>query len=144
VDEEKINKAKAELLGRLKKRKLSDEELEKKLQEELDKIQNVKTHIEKLNWQEEVALGGIDALKEELVNMVRIKRESGKDSFELCPEKKNKMHDDRAYTMCMCSYALQVERRKNITRRRRPKPDAKKFVSSLTMKKGRRSHLFEN
>ena len=96
VDQEKLNKAKIELTEKLKKKNLSDEELDEKLQEELEKIQNVKTHIEKLDWQEEVSLASIDALKEELVNMVRIKRESGKDSFELCAEKKNKLHDDRA------------------------------------------------
>lgn len=28
--------------------------------------------------------------------MVRKKRDSGKDSFELTPEKANKLHDDRA------------------------------------------------
>lgn len=47
--------------------------------------------------------------------MVRKKRESGKDSFELTPEKANKMHDDRAYTACLISYALMQERRKSIT-----------------------------
>ena len=51
--------------------------------------------------------------------MVRKKRDSGKDSFELTPEKANKMHDDRAYTCCMASYALMCERRKNITSRKR-------------------------
>ena len=91
--------------------------------------------MEKLSWQDEIALNGIDALKEELCNMVRIKRESGKDSFELCPEKKNRLNDDRAYTMSMSAYALQTERRKNITKRERI-IDTKDFVSSLTIKKG--------
>jgi len=49
-----------------------------------------------LDWRDEIALTNIDAAKEELVNMVRKKRDSGKDSFELTPEKANKMHDDRA------------------------------------------------
>ena len=73
----------------------------------------------KLDWQDEIALANMDALKEELVNMVRKKRESGKDSFELTPEKANKLHDDRAYTCCMASYALMCERRKSITNRKR-------------------------
>ena len=60
-----------------------------------------------------------EALKEELVNMVRKKRDSGKDSFELTPEKANKLHDDRAYTACMASYALMCERRKAITNKKR-------------------------
>ena len=76
--------------------------------------------------------------------MVRIKRESGKDSFELCPEKKNKLHDDRAYTAALCSYALQCERRKNITQRRRPKDNPSSFVHSLTMRKAKRHSLFDD
>ena len=31
--------------------------------------------------------------------MVRKKRDSGKDSFELTPEKANRLHDDRALTI---------------------------------------------
>ena len=62
--------------------------------------------------------------------MIRIPRQSGKDSFELCPEKANRLHDDRAYVTCMCSYALQTERRKNITAKRKPKVD-KSLVQKL-------------
>lgn len=51
--------------------------------------------------------------------MVRKKRDSGKDSFELIAEKANKLHDDRAYTCCMASYALMCERRKNLTTRKK-------------------------
>lgn len=47
--------------------------------------------------------------------MVRKKRDSGRDSFELTPEKANKLHDDRAYTACLASYALMMERRKHFT-----------------------------
>lgn len=143
VDQEKLNRAKIEITENMKKVKVSEEDWEDKFQQEISKVQNVKTHLEKLNWQEEIALAGIDAMKEELVNMVRIKRESGKDSFEICPEKKNELHDDRAYTMCMCSYALQCERRKNITQKKRPKTDAS-FVASLTMRKGVRHSVFDN
>lgn len=73
--------------------------------------------------------------------MVRKKRESGKDSFELTPEKANKLHDDRAYTCCMCSYALQQERRKHITQRKRPNSD-QNLVSSLTIRAARRPSTF--
>ncbi len=79
----------------------------------------MKTKVIKLDWQDEIALANIDALKEELVNMVRKKRDSGKDSFELTAEKANKLNDDRAYTCCMASYALMCERRKNITSKKR-------------------------
>ena len=119
TDEEKLNKAKKEISEKLKKKKLSKEEFDKKLEEELNQIQSVNTKIVKLDWQDEIALANIDALKEELVNMVRKKRDSGKDSFELTPEKANKLHDDRAYTCCMVSYALMQERRKSIIQKNR-------------------------
>lgn len=144
VDQEKYDKEKKKLIEKMKRLDMSEEEKANKIQEELNKIQNVKSHIEKLNWQEELALAGIDSLKEELTNMVRIKRESGKDSFELCPEKKNKLHDDRAYTAALCSYALQCERRKNITQRRKPKDNPSSFVRSLTMRKAKRHSLFDD
>ena len=99
--------------------KLNEKEFEAKLNDELGKIQSVNTKMIKLDWQDEIALANMDALKEELVNMVRKKRESGKDSFELTPEKANKLHDDRAYTACMASFALMCERRKSITQRKR-------------------------
>ena len=118
IDEEKLNKAKKEITERLKKKKLSQEEFDKEFEEELNKIQSVNTKVVKLDWQDEIALANIDALKEELVNMVRKKRDSGKDSFELTPEKANKLHDDRAYTCCMASYALMQERRKAITQKK--------------------------
>ena len=57
---------------------MTDEEIDYNVQKELDKLQNVKSHIEKLNWQEEASLSSIDASKEELVNMIRIPRQSGK------------------------------------------------------------------
>lgn len=118
VDEEKLNKAKAEISKKLKKKKLSKEQFEEQLQEELSKIQSVTTRIEKLDWQEELALSNIDAMKEEIVNIVRKKRESGKDSFDLAPEKVGKLHDDRFYTACLLAYALQQERRKHLIQKR--------------------------
>ena len=73
--------------------------------------------------------------------MVRIKRESGKDSFELCPEKKNKLHDDRAYTAALASYALMCERRKNITsRRKKPMED---LADLLPIKMTKRRSYFD-
>ena len=74
----------------------------------------VKTKIVKLDPYQEIALANIDALKEELVNMRRIKRDSGKDSFELIPEKVGKLHDDRAYTYVMGAHWLHEKRMSNI------------------------------
>ena len=86
---------------------------------------------------DKLALANMDALKEELVNMVRKKRDSGRDSFELTPEKANKMHDDRAYTACLASYALMCERRKSITQKKRTQSpsDISKLFSVRAPKK---------
>ena len=72
--------------------------------------------------------------------MIRKKRDSGKDSFELTPEKTNKLHDDRAYTMVMCAYALQQERRKNITQKQRPKTE--NLVQQLIIRPAKRHSNF--
>lgn len=120
VDQDKLDLEKQKLIDKFTKKKMSKEQIEESVSQELSKIQNVTTRTEKLNWQEESALVNIDLLKEELVNMVRIKRDT-KDGFELVPEKRNKMHDDRAYTAAMMGYALAQERRKHITTRKKPK-----------------------
>lgn len=96
IDQKIIDKETKRISDELKKKKIVGEDFEKQLKEELDKIQSVKTKTIKLDWRDELSLSNIDALKEELVNMIRKKRDTGKDSFELTPEKANKMHDDRA------------------------------------------------
>lgn len=119
IDQEKLNTEKEVIIARLKKEKVNEKEFETKLNEELGKIQSVNTKTIKLEWMDKLALANIDALKEELVNMVRKKRDSGKDSFELTPEKANKLHDDRSYTCSLLSYATMCERRKAITQKKR-------------------------
>ena len=91
-----------------------------KVQEKLKDASCVKTKIVKLDPYQEIALSNIDALKEEMVNIVRKKRDSGKDSFDLIPEKQNKLHDDRFYCACLCAYCLSEKRREHITARRKP------------------------
>ena len=119
IDEEKLNKIKKQITEKLKKEKVDSDEFEKRFKEELDKVYSVKTKVIKLDWEDKIALVNIDALKEEMVNMVRKRRDSGKDSFELTPEKANKLHDDRSYTCCMASYGLMQERRKSITQKKK-------------------------
>lgn len=109
LDETKLTKEKEKISAELRKQKLNEKEFETKLNEELGKIESVKTKTVKLDWQDEIALANIDALKEELVNMVRKKRESGKDSFELTPEKANKLHDDRAL-ICIGHFVTKVDK----------------------------------
>lgn len=142
VDEKKLENARQEITAKLKKQKLSNDDFEQKLNEELGKIQSVNTKTIKLDWKDELALANIDALKEEIVNIVRKKRESGKDSFDLAPEKAKHLNDDRAYTCAMCSYALQQERRKAITQRR--KKPGENLVSMLTIRPAHRSSIFNS
>lgn len=51
--------------------------------------------------------------------MVRKKRDSGKDSFELIPEKANKLHDDRSYCAALCAWALSEKRAERIRNKKR-------------------------
>lgn len=133
IDEELLEKERRKIEEKLKKnKKLNSKEYEEKLQEELSKVQSVNTKVIKLDWKDEIALANIDALKEELVNMVRKKRESGKDSFELTADKANKMHDDRAYTLCLASYALMEERRKETLKK--PQTNIEDLIDSLVMR----------
>jgi len=142
IDQDKLEKEKEKISKKLKAKKLSIDEYNIQMTEELNNLQNVKTRTEKLDWAEEAALAGIDALKEEMVNMVRIKRESGKDSFELTPEKRNSLNDDRSYCMSQYCFALQQERRKNITGKRKTIDSVEEFVSSLPMKAGWKRSTF--
>lgn len=119
ADDAETSKAKKEIEDRLKKEKLSDEEFAIRMREELKKSAVVKTKMVKLDPYQEIALANIDALKEELVNMRRIKRDSGKDSFELIPEKEGKLHDDRAYTYIMCCFHLHEKRLSNIRNKKK-------------------------
>jgi hypothetical protein len=118
-DEALLKKEKKRIEEKLRKENLSEDEFEIKLKEELSNASCVKTKMVKLDAYEEIALANIDALKEEMVNMVRKKRESGKDSFELTPEKANKLHDDRSYCACMAGYFLAQKRLENIRNRKR-------------------------
>lgn len=129
TDDKETNEAKKQIEERLKKENLSDDAYAIKLNEELKKSAIVKTKTVKLDPYQEIALANIDALKEELVNMRRIKRESGKDSFELIPEKVGRLHDDRSYTYVMCSWWLQEKRLENV--RARKKPNAQDILSKL-------------
>ena len=129
TDDAETSKVKKSIEERLRKEKVSDEEFALRLKEELKKSAVVKTKMVKLDPYQEIALANIDALKEELVNMRRIKRDSGKDSFELIPEKEGKLHDDRAYTYVMAAHWLHEKRMSNI--RSRKKPSASNIIDQL-------------
>lgn len=135
TDEKELEKAKKEIETRLKKQNLSDADLAEEVQKELKNASYIKTKVVKLDPYEEIALSGIDALKEELVNIVRKKRDSGKDSFELIPEKANRLHDDRFYCACLCAYYLSEKRREHITTRRSSTNDIDQYFEMRSAKK---------
>ena len=88
-----------------------------------------------LERDEELALKQIDAAKTELVNIYRFKQSSGKDRFDLAPEKANRLHDDRAYVLALLSYQLSLLRRSNIINRQKPKQDLSKLFKIRSPKK---------
>ena len=66
IDEETLKKERERITEKLKKKKLNQRDFEEQLESELDKVQSVNTRIQKLSWQEELALANIDAMKEEV------------------------------------------------------------------------------
>lgn len=69
----------------------------------------------KLTDDEILALVNIDLAKEELVNIYGFPSSNGNVRYDLPPDKTNKMHDDRAYTIAMLAWQLQKLRRSDIT-----------------------------
>lgn len=136
VDEELLRTEREKIEAELKKKKLSQTIFEERVKERLSEIQSVNTRSIKLDWEDEIALANIDATKEEVVNMIRIKRANGRDSFELTPEKRSSLHDDRAYVLAMLGYGLSEERRKLILKNNKQKQDPKSLVSQLTIRRG--------
>lgn len=93
--------------------------------EEEDK-NTANTKVYKLSDDEILALVNIDLAKEELVNIYEFT--SGTNiRYDLAPHQKNKMHDDRAYTIAMLAWYLQELRRKE-TVKQEPEFDSSKFV----------------
>ena len=135
ADEKKLEKEKKRIGDELKVKGFSGEEFTKKLEEELSHASCVNTKVVKLDPFQEIALANIDAMKEEMVNMVRKKRDSGKDSFELTPEKANKLHDDRSYCAALCAWWLSEKRLEGI--RARKKPDISNILDMLPVRKGK-------
>ena len=70
--------------------------------------EDVKFKTYRLSDDEEIALANIDLAKEELVSIY----EYDNGRFDLSPDKKSKMSDDRAYTIAMLAWYLQKLRRK--------------------------------
>ena len=136
VDEKTIAKYRADIMSKLDSMGLSQIEYEEKLEEEMSKLDIGKVKTRKLSVEEEVALKQIDMMKEEIVNICRIKRDSGKDAFKLPPYKdadtgasEATMHDDRAYCLALAGFFLQEKRIEHI--RTRKKPSTQSIIDKL-------------
>lgn len=134
IDEKEMAKAKKDLIAKYKDKTMSKGELDRLVEEELQERNLASTKIYKLSPDEELGLVQIDSLKEEMVNMVRKKRESGKDGFELSTEKQNKLHDDRSYCFSMLCYGLSELRREHIKNKKRPKKE--NIAAAMPIRKG--------
>lgn len=134
IDEKEVEKAKKDLIAQYKDKSMSKAELERLVEEDLQERNLASTKIYKLSPDEELGLVQIDALKEEMVNMVRKKRESGKDGFDLSTEKQNKLHDDRSYCFAMLCYGLSELRREHIKNKKRPKKE--NIAAAMPIRRG--------
>lgn len=71
-------------------------------------------HSVALTKDECIALSNVEITKTEMSYMCRTETANGGVTYSLTPEKKNNMHDDRAYALAMGCYALSEERRNAI------------------------------
>lgn len=140
VDEDEVKNLKKQLYEQYKDKNLSKSEIDKLVEEELENYNIGSTKIYKLSPDEEMGLVQIDALKEEMVNMVRKKRESGKDGFELSTEKQGKLHDDRSYCLALLAYGLSELRREHIKNKKRPKKE--NVAKMMPIRKGKIFKMF--
>ena len=115
-----------------------------KLEEEMSQLDIGKVKVKKLNIDEEIALKQIDAMKEEVVNICRTKRDSGKDSFKLPAYKdadtgasEATMHDDRAYCLALAGYYLQEKRLEHIRKRKRDQGNTRQILDKLVVSNGK-------
>lgn len=74
-----------------------------------------------LSFKERLALLEINLLKTEVSYMCRYDTPNGGVQYELAKDKKNKMHDDRAYTCAMGAYALAILRREDLLKKPKKK-----------------------
>lgn len=130
IDKKKYDKARDEIVAKLDAEGVPDIERDMLIQQEMLKVNDAKVKTIDLDWADELALTNIDLVRDQIVNICRIKRNGSKDSFEIIPEKKNSLHDDHAYVLAMMGYALS-EARKEKRRNDHKKPKSN-MVDSLT------------
>lgn len=147
VDQSTLVKNKTSIMAKLDKENLSITEYEERLEEELSKLDVSKYRTYKLSPDEEIALKQMDMLKEETVNICRVKRESGKDAFKLPPHKdadtggsEATLHDDRVYTLAILSWFLSEKRLEHIRNKKQNTPD--ELSGFFDFKKPKAAHSY--
>ena len=148
VDSLLMDRSELSIREKLDKMNLTEEQYEEQLEEELSMIDAAKTTVYKLSPDEEVALTQIDAMKEEIVNICRTKRDSGKDSFKLPAHKdadtgasEATMHDDRAYCLALLGWYLQERCLEHI---RNKKQDIGNLDDFFEFKRPKAAHSYFN
>ena len=150
VDDELMHKSEESIRTELDKMNLDISEYEEQLEERLSEIESAKTTTYKLSLDEEVALVQIDAMKEEIVNICRTKREGGKDSFKLPPHKdadtgnsEATMHDDRAYVLAMLGWFLSEKRLEHIKNKKKKSISSSNLVDMLPIQTAKTFSYFD-
>lgn len=150
VDNDLMKKSEEKIRAELDEMNLDISEYEEKLEERLSEIESAKTTTYKLSIDEEVALVQIDAMKEEIVNICRNKRDGGKDSFKLPPHKdadtgnsEATMHDDRAYVLAMLGWFLSEKRLEHIRNKKRKTISSSSLIDMLPIKTAKRHSFFD-
>lgn len=149
VDNELMQKSEAMIRKELDKLDLDVNEYEEMLEERLSEIESAKTKIRKLSIDEEAALVQIDVMKEEIVNICRIKRDGGKDGFRLPAHKdadtgvsEATMHDDHAYVLAMLGWFLSEKRLEHIKNKKRKK-NITNLADRLPIRTAKRHSYFD-
>ena len=149
-DDELMHKSEESIRAELDKKNLDISEYEEQLEERLSEIESAKTTTYKLSLDEEVALVQIDAMKEEIVNICRTKREGGKDSFKLPPHKdadtgnsEATMHDDRAYVLAMLGWFLSEKRLEHIKNKKKKSISSSNLVDMLPIQTAKTFSYFD-
>lgn len=138
VDEKLMKESEAKIRAELDKMDLDISEYEEQLEERLSMIESAKTNVYKLSLDEEVALTQIDVMKEQIVNICRVKREGSKDAFKLPAHKdadtgvsEATMHDDHAYVLAMLGWYLSEKRIESV--RNAPKRNQASMEDKLNL-----------
>jgi hypothetical protein len=91
-----------------------------------------------LSFDEKMALTQINLAINELIYMCRYETPNGGVQYELAKDKKNVLHDDRAYVVALSAFALALKRRVNLVSREKPRIDAA-FILGL----GKKANLYK-